>query len=84
MLLLYSYRMLFHSLSDGQIANELAVRLLEIIHIMEYLNPSIYDSCSSKLKLTMSTDEQVRWTYGKITSELLKTGVNWGESDRYT
>lgn len=70
---------MFHSLSISAVTNEMTLRLLEIINVMEQLNPSIYDSCSAKLKVTMSTDEQVRWTYEKITSELLKTGANWGE-----
>ncbi|XP_067951180.1 bcl-2-related ovarian killer protein homolog B-like [Watersipora subatra] len=72
-------RMLFDTLSESRVADEVADRLLEIIHIMELLNPSIYDSCSSKLKLTMSTDEQVKWTYERITSQLLKTGISWGK-----
>jgi len=54
--------------------------MLEILQTMEHLHPSVYKSCSATLKVTMSSDDQVRWSYENITKELLKTGVNWGGS----
>lgn len=67
-------------MSGGQVSEPLIERMMEVIHTMEDLNPRVYDSCSSKLKITMSSDDQVKWTYEKITSQLLSTGVTWGNN----
>ncbi|KAF6016920.1 BOK [Bugula neritina] len=70
---------LFYTKSGCEVNDVYAGRMLEILQTMEHLHPSVYKSCSATLKVTMSSDDQVRWSYENITKELLKTGVNWGK-----